>query len=281
MATIFTTTTQLAAADLVRYQKQYTINIPEVPKEADIMELEVIASSPRGATVTVNSQDGFGPAHTIKLKKSDMQGDTYLGTYHTTKKDALLNIANYHIHRVNINCTDIGVALKLPYPEHPAYYVCGKLTFDPIRAWEYIETASMHLTDIKVALYNMYKEAIDARDKRMERYQQIYDNAHKGKLLHLYRALDNDTFYLSLIRQEPIPADPLSSALNRDAYHRLIKATRLGSGFRYQELLGIYDHTANWYVIKPTHEERFSDQWSTTPDAFWLEQLSTRKQQEF
>lgn len=281
MSTIFTTTTQLAAADLARYRKQYTKDIPEVPKEEDILELEVISATPRGAVVTVKSPDGFGPAHMIKLKRSDMQGDTYLGTYHKTKNEALRNIANYHVHRVRMNCDDITIALQLPYCEYPTHIAGIKTTLDPLMAWDYIEKTREHLNAMQFALIDMYTTAKEAKCKRMEEYQKTYDSAPKGKLLILYRELDNDTFYLSLLRERPLPADPISSALNRDPYHRLIKATRRGSGFRYQELLGIYDHTANWYDVKLTHAERFSDQWSTVADAYWMEKLSSRKQQEF
>lgn len=280
MAIIYTTITQLAAADLARYRKQYTTFIPEVPSESNILELEIVGSSPRGAVVFVNSPDGFGPAHRIKLKRSDMQGDIYLGTYHKTKQEALLNIANYHIHRIRINCDDMVTSLDLPHYEY-ATYRCDRSGVDPIMAWKYIEQASMHLTDIKVALLDMYTKAKEAKDKRLAQYRKIYDDAPKGKLMHLSRDLDNDTFYLSLVIEEPIPEDPINSALNRDTEHRLIRATRLGSGFRYMEMLGVYDRTANWYEVKLTHEERFSDQWSTAPDAFWMETLSTRKQQEF
>ena len=282
MEKIYTTTTQLAAADRKRYHKQYTINIPEVPALKDILELEVIDHSPRWAWAVVNSPEGFGQRHKIKLMHSNRHGDVYLGTFSPTYQAAVLNISDYRIFTAHSYLDDITIALDLPFDDCFTHGSTYRAPVDFLKAWEAIDRASMELTDLKCTLLDMYKEAKQKKQKQLEDFEELYEDAPKGSLQQLAGELNNDTFYLSLTREQPLEKpDPKAYAINRDLNRRLIRATRLGSGFRYKELLGIYDRTANWYEIRLSKEEKANTQWSTTPDAFWMEKLSTRKQQEF
>ena len=75
METIFTTRQQLAHADKVGNTQQYDDKFlgRTYPDLKDIMELPVPKRSKRWAWVVVDSPEGFGPSHTIKLHLSTME----------------------------------------------------------------------------------------------------------------------------------------------------------------------------------------------------------------
>lgn len=266
METIFTTKQQLYYADKARYTKQYANSLSNrrSPTLDDILELPITKRSPRWSYVIVDSPEGFGEPHTIKLHRSRDWGMPCEGVYYSTKEACIKDMLALYLHKAYFGLEAIREALNLPIEDHSVSIIDKH----PVR-YDLLDAAvSDALAPVQkiVSVFGPLQDQYEQEaEKRREAWNLEYDKATKGTPEEL---ASEGYIYLD------VEAD--------DGEVVCFRASKRGSGF-YYELLEVFDYTVNWYrvPVRVAEQIKHRNDWCTAMDPFWRELVYQRHEQVF
>lgn len=266
MDTIFTTKQQLFYADKARYTKKYESSLPDMlnPTLEDLLALPVKTHSPRWAWVTVDSPEGFGSPHTIKLHFSTIEGLPCEGVCYHTKEDCIKDMISLYMHRVRLKWDDIMEAFNL-YRDQATHGVVYRHKDRLELAGPAIKALTDNLQKAMQAMEPLLRQYKEEQDKRKAAWEQEYKEAKKGTP----EEVAGDGYIYLPVEYE-------------GGEYGCFRASKRGSGFFYQQLV-VHDYVANWYSISVRSADKIKHDpnWCAVMHPTWREAVYQKPEQVF
>ena len=265
METIFTTKQQLYAADKERHKKQWK-EYPSYYKDnmlADIVELPVKTHSARWAWATVDSLEGCGEPHTIKLSRYMPGSLDAGGVFYTNKDECIKGLIEFYMNEARECWDEVMESLNLPnkYSRIPVQHAHpdNYQFLDEMAAGA--KCSMERVLKLIEPLMSKYEEEAA---KRWKVWEKEYNDAPKGTPEELY---GYERLYLE-------------SELADSAAVVCFRATRRGSGFYYEELeSGLYMATWRRVTVRVAEQLKHRDNWCPVMWPMWREAVYQKPEQ--